>query len=95
MNVLVLSAGGPAAVGVIKSLRDMNFGGKIVAVDCDGLAVGFQLVDVHHTIPRASDDDDFHLEFWNVVLKEKIDLILPTGPEIDYITKRNFARKHS
>ena len=81
MNVLVLSAGGPAAVGVIKSLRDMNFDGKIVAIDCDELAVGFQLADVYYVVPRA-DDDDFNSKLWDILLKEMIDLILPTGPEI-------------
>jgi len=81
MNVLVLSAGGPAAVGVIKSLRDMNFDGKIVAIDCDELAVGFQLADVYYVVPRA-DDNDFNSKLWDILLKEMIDLILPTGPEI-------------
>ena len=39
MNVLILSAGGPAAVGVIKSLKDMNFDGRIISVDADELSL--------------------------------------------------------
>jgi carbamoyl-phosphate synthase large subunit len=78
MNILVTCAGGPAAVGVIKSLRDIEFDGKIVAVDCDELSVGFYLADKHYVTPLALDD-----KFWPSVLKiikkENINLILPTG----------------
>ena len=44
MNILFLGAGGPAAVGAIKSLFDVDSQGghRIISVDCDELAVGFQ-----------------------------------------------------
>ena len=43
MNILFTGAGGPAAVGAIKSLQDCDSQNKhkIVSVDCDELAVGF------------------------------------------------------
>ena len=78
MNILVSCAGGPAAVGVIKSLRDINFDGKIVAIDCDKLSVGFHLSDKSYVVPFSVEDI-----FWEEVLKiirdENINLILPTG----------------
>ena len=86
MNIMVTSAGGPAAIGVIKSLRDMNFDGEIVAVDCDELSVGFHLVDVNHVVP-PTDDDDYISHIFNIVNKDNIDLILPTGPDIIKISQ--------
>ena len=43
MNILLLSAGGSACHGVIKSLRDIDFDGKIISVDCNSLSAGFYL----------------------------------------------------
>ena len=41
MNILITCAGGPAAVGVIKSINDFDSQGehKVVAIDCDKLSV--------------------------------------------------------
>tara|TARA_R100000664_G_C2753498_1_gene140918 strand:+ start:1737 stop:2678 length:942 start_codon:yes stop_codon:yes gene_type:complete len=78
MNILVSCAGGPAAVGVIKSLKDMNFDGKVVAIDCDELSVGFHLVDKSYVVP-FSVEDIFWEEILKIIRKEEINLILPTG----------------
>jgi carbamoyl-phosphate synthase large subunit len=78
MNILVSCAGGPAAVGVIKSLRDINFDGKIVAIDCEPMSVGFYLSDAYHVVPFAI-EDDYWKEVLKVIRKEKINLIVPTG----------------
>jgi carbamoyl-phosphate synthase large subunit len=78
MNILVTCAGGPAAIGVIKSLRSMRFMGDIVSIDCDPLSAGFYLSDKHHVVPLSA-DDNFWSEVLKVIKKEKIDLILPTG----------------
>ena len=56
MNILLLSAGGPTAHGVIKSLRDINFDGKIVSVDSNPLSAGLYLSDSYHIVPKAFDD---------------------------------------
>jgi len=79
MNTILLTcSGGPAAVGVIKSLRDIGFGGRVVSIDLDPLAVGGYMSDVSYVVPRSDSD-----EYWNVVLdiikREGVDLILPTG----------------
>ena len=78
MNILVTCAGGPAAIGVIKSLRSMRFMGDIVSIDCDPLSAGFYLSDKHSVVPLSA-DDNFWSETLKVIKKEKIDLILPTG----------------
>ena len=88
MNILVLSVGGPAGYGVIKSLRDINFDGSIVSIDCDPLAVGFYLSDKYYVVPKF-DDSNFITELLKIVDDEKIDLILPTGPEIETISLHN------
>ena len=78
MNILITCAGGPAAIGVIKSLRSMKFVGKIVSIDCDSLSAGFYLSDKNYVVPLSA-DDNFWSEVLKVIKKEKIDLILPTG----------------
>ena len=80
MNILVSCAGGPAAVGVIKSIQDFDTQGehKIVAIDCDKLSVGFHLADVSYTVP-FSVEDDFWKEVLKIIRKEEIDVIVPTG----------------
>ena len=86
MNILILSAGGPAGYGVIKSLKDIDFDGKIVSIDGDELAVGFHMSDESYVVPRV-DDENYISEVWRIVNKENIDLILPTGPDVEPISK--------
>jgi len=86
MNVLILSAGGPAGYGSIKSLRDINFSGKIVSIDGDELAVGFHMSDKYYVVPNV-DDKDYIPQVLKIVDKEKIDLILPTGSDVEPISK--------
>jgi carbamoyl-phosphate synthase large subunit len=89
MNVLLLGAGGPACHGAIKSLRDIDFDGKIVSVDCNPLSAGFYLSDSYYIVPKAS-DDTYIDELLKVVEKENIDIILPTSfSEIVTITKNS------
>ena len=80
MNILVSCAGGPAAVGIIKSIEDFDSQGapKTVAIDCDRLSVGFHLADRSYVVP-FSVEDDYWKEVLKVIRKEKIDVIIPTG----------------
>ena len=84
MNILILSAGGPTAHGAIKSLRDINFNGKIVSVDSNPLSAGFYLSDSYHIIPKAF-ESDYVEKLLQIVKDENIDLILPTSSN-DIIT---------
>jgi carbamoylphosphate synthase large subunit len=54
--VLVTGAGGPAGVAVIRELRRQ--GHRVVAVDADETAVGLELANEGHVVPR-SDDPSF------------------------------------
>ena len=74
----MLSAGGPTAHGAIKSLRDINFNGKIVSVDSSELSAGFYLSDSYHIVPKAN-DKNYISELLQIIHKEEIDLILPTS----------------
>ena len=53
-NILISCAGGPAAIGAIKSLKQINFKGNIVTIDCDPLAVGRYLSDVNYIVPLST-----------------------------------------
>jgi len=92
MNVLVSCAGGPAAVGVIKSFNDFDSQNehKIVAIDCDKLSVGFHLADKSYVVP-FSVEDDYWKEVLRIIRKEEIDVIVPTG-DADIV---HFARNSS
>tara|TARA_R110002020_G_scaffold99036_1_gene235320 strand:+ start:626 stop:1540 length:915 start_codon:yes stop_codon:yes gene_type:complete len=78
MNILLLSAGGPTAHGAIKSLRDIDFDGKIVSVDSNPLSAGFYLSDSYYVIPKAF-ESGYIDELLQIVEDENIDLILPTS----------------
>lgn len=78
LNILVPGAGGFAAVNVIKSLRKINFKGKIITTDSNPLSVGFYLSDSYYVLPKI-DDENFMDNANEILLKEKIDLILPTS----------------
>ena len=78
MNILILAAGGPAAHGAIKSLRDIDFNGKIVSIDSNELSAGFYLSDKYYVVSEAF-HDTYIKELLNIVDKENINLILPTS----------------
>jgi len=85
MNILVTSAGGPAAIGVIKSLRqfDTEKKHKIIATDITDLSVGLHLADDGYIVPKAN-KDYFTQAIAKIVKEAEIDVILPTGNlEID------------
>lgn len=77
-NILISCAGGPAAIGAIKSLKKINFKGNIVTIDCDPLAVGGYLSDKNYIVPFST-SKNYWDEVLNIIKKEKITLILPTG----------------
>ena len=77
-NILISCAGGPAAIGAIKSLNQINFKGNIVTIDCDPLAVGKYLSDVNYVVPLST-SKNYWDEVFNIIIKEKITIILPTG----------------
>lgn len=77
-NILLTCAGGPAAIGVIKSLKLSKHQTKVVAVDSDCYATGFYLADTSYVVPQANS-----LNYWQTIIdiikKEKINLLIPTG----------------
>ncbi len=77
-NILISCAGGPAAIGAIKSLKKINFKGNIVTIDCDPLAVGGYLSDKNYIVPLST-SKNYWDEVLNIIKEEKITLILPTG----------------
>ena len=94
MNILLLSAGRPSCHGGIKSLKDINFDGKIVSVDSNEMSAGFYLSDSHYVVPNAFDDDYIGV-LLNIVKKEHINLILPTSSnEIITISKHSQMFEH-
>jgi len=83
MRILITSAGGPAAVGVIKSIRDLKDSHYIVATDMDEMSVGFHTANKGYIVPPAN-DKDFLPKIKEIIESEMIDLILPTSNmEID------------
>ena len=79
MNILVTSAGSPAAVGLIKSIRLLQEKHTITAVDCDELAAGLFLADNYEVIPPTKDIYDPWKFLSNLISRHKINFILPTS----------------
>jgi len=75
-KILILEAGGAAAISAIKLLRDKNFL-YLIAADMDPNAAGLYLADKGIVVPPAF-DDKFARSIQNIIEKYKIDLILPT-----------------
>lgn len=81
MNILVLSAGGPAAIGLIKSFKLLDIPTNIISCDIDPLAAGFCISDKSYIINPIKPETikSNWEEILNIIKKEKIDLILPTS----------------
>lgn len=80
MNVLLTSCGGPAAVGVIKSIREHNNTDRIIGVDCNSDISSKFLVDKFYKVPYTN-SDSYISKINNIIEKENINLILPTSTE--------------
>jgi len=70
INVLVTSAGGPAAISWIKSLRRFDSTINIIATDCNKLAPGLYLADHHYVIEST------YKNIKNIIKKHSINLII-------------------
>ncbi len=81
-NVLITGAGSPGAVGIIKYLKSFLNGAdslpyyKVIGVDSDPKATGFNFCDKSFVIPKAKEKDfiPFLLE---ICEKEKVNIIFP------------------
>ena len=51
INLLITDAGGPAAIGVLKSLKNRK-DVKVIACDANPLSCGLYLADKNYTIPK-------------------------------------------
>ena len=78
VTVLMTEAGGAAAIGLIKSLRQYDTNVKIVATDASPLAAGLHLADESEVMPYAT-DPAYISSLLKVVEKHGVDLVLPTG----------------
>jgi len=78
INILVTESGGPAAIGLIKSIKKSKHEAKVYAVDCNQLSAGNMLADEGFTVPVAS-SEEYLLFLLKLVVKHKIDIIIPTG----------------
>jgi len=77
INILITDAGGAAAVGVLKSLKNRD-DVKVIACDANPLSTGLYLADRNYTIPTIYDINFVEVVF-NILKKEKIDVVFPTG----------------
>jgi len=76
-NILITDAGGAAAVGVLKSLKNRD-DVKIIACDANPLSTGLYLADKNYTIPTIYDIEFVDVMF-TILKREKIDVVFPTG----------------
>ncbi len=77
-NILLPGAGGFAAINAIKSLRKIDYQGRIITTDSNLLSAGFYLADKGYVLPKIKEKNFFE-EALEIIKKEKIELILPTS----------------
>ena len=87
-NILLYNAGGPATVGIIKSLKLINFEGKIITCDIDPLSAGSLMSDKNYIVPKTSDEENFWNTIKNIIVNESINLIVPSGHGSDFFAKK-------
>src|SRR2546422_5171070 len=75
--VLIPGASGPAGINTIKSLKMVNFGGKIVATDSSPLSAGFFMADCSEVIPEA-DHYSYVDRLFEIVKKYNVKVLMPT-----------------
>ena len=90
IKILITESGGPAAVGLIKSIKKSNREAYIYAVDCNELSAGNLLADESFTVSKST-DDNYIKQLMEIVSRKKINLIIPTG-END-LEKISFSRE--
>jgi carbamoyl-phosphate synthase large subunit len=77
-TVVIPGASGPAGINTIKSLRMVNFNGKIVATDSSSLSAGFFMADVSEVIPEAN-HHSFVDRLFEIVKMHKVKVLMPTS----------------
>tara|TARA_R100001086_G_scaffold247263_1_gene181059 strand:+ start:285 stop:1169 length:885 start_codon:yes stop_codon:yes gene_type:complete len=78
LRVLVTESGGPAAIGLIKSILKSKYTCQIFATDCKALSAGNLLADRFVLCPPAK-DDNFISEIESIIEENNINVIIPTG----------------
>ena len=91
MRVMVTGAGGPAGIGVTRSLKVA--GHEVVGVDCDKWALHFAETSRKHLVPRA--DDPRYISTINVLIdEEKVDFLhAQPDPEVAVISEGRYVLK--
>ena len=88
INILITESGGPAAVGLIKSIKQLPYKFNIISTDMDKLAVGNYLSDYHYKVPKAS-DSSYIDNILNIINKHNINILIPTGENDLQIISKN------
>jgi len=90
MNLLLTASGCPGASTLIKYLRKAYNGNiKIIGTDSLDNVVGKILCDKFYVIPQASEKNDFINKLKDIVIKEKIEAILPQSTIETFIISKN------
>lgn len=76
-NILILSAGGPAGIGFIKSIKSSKIKNvNIIAADCNSLSAGLFLADKHFIIPKLTKENSWKI-IKKLIVENHINFILP------------------
>jgi carbamoyl-phosphate synthase large subunit len=79
ITVLLTEVGGPAGISALKSFKKFNNNVITIGFDFNPLAVGLKLCNKPFICPPAIDKINYKNFLLNIINKEKINFILPTG----------------
>lgn len=77
--VLVPGASAPAGINTIKSLKMVNFAGKILATDSDPLSVGFHMAHDFCVMPLVKNEEEFVDKLFDIIKWHNVDLLMPSS----------------
>ncbi|WCO02517.1 ATP-grasp domain-containing protein [Psychroserpens ponticola] len=87
-RIIVTGIGGNVGQGVIRNIRATHFNIKVIGTNVEDFSAGNHLCDVFYKVPFAYDEAAYIASIKDIVVKEHIDLILPTTDfEIFYLSK--------
>src|ERR687884_1710455 len=77
-SVIIPGASGPAGINTIKSLKMVNFRGKIIATDSSTLSAGFFMADSSEVLPEAN-HSAYIDRLIEIIKNHKVQVLLPAS----------------
>ncbi len=97
LTILITSIGGLTSPDIIRAYKENGqYSTRIIGVDAFQFPAGLSFVDIFYKVPDSGDEEFFIRTIEEIVLKEKVDVVVPCGNEDNLVLskyKRNISAK--